>query len=134
MRVDAFSGVYGQSQDEIRQLVQIEVSPQTAGAVQQTSEVPQEIDLLFTRWGGPRSEEAFLQVPQLGAVFCGGGTAYPVVTPEFWERNIPITSADANAIPVAEYTLDERGSISRAHCARVINCYDVLFAVNDVLC
>ena len=106
---DAFSGVYGQVQDEIRRLVEIEMPPQTAGTVKQTLEVLRGIDLLFTGWGGPRMDEAFLQAaPALQAVFYGGGTVYPVVTPEFWERNIPITSAAcANAVPVAEYTLSQ---------------------------
>src|SRR5262249_2829346 len=68
-----------------------------------------EVNLLFTGWGGPRLDETFLQsTPNLEVVFYGGGTVYPVVTPEFWQKNIPIPSAAAaNAVPVAEYTLSQ---------------------------
>jgi phosphoglycerate dehydrogenase-like enzyme len=109
LRSDAFSGVYGQVQAEIRQLVQIDLPPQTPVTIKQTPEVLRDIDLLFTGWGGPHLDEAFLQAaPNLQAVFYGGGTVYPIVTPEFWERSIPITSAaSANAVPVAEYTLSQ---------------------------
>ncbi len=109
LSAEAFSGIYGQVQDEIRRLVEIELPSQTALTIRQTPEVLQDVDLLFTGWGGPRLDAAFLQAaPYLQAVFYGGGTVYPIVTPEFWERSIPITSAaGVNAVPVAEYTLSQ---------------------------
>src|SRR5262245_17844606 len=109
LRADAFFGIYGHIRDEILRLVKIDLAPQTAGSVNQNPEILRDIALLFTGWGGPRLDEAFLQAaPNLKAVFYGGGTVYPIVTPEFWDKNIPITSAAAaNAMPVAEYTLSQ---------------------------
>jgi phosphoglycerate dehydrogenase-like enzyme len=109
LRAEAFSDIYGRVQDEIRRLVQVDLPPQTPNVGEQTPEVLQDIDLLFTGWGGPCLSAAFLRaMPNLKAVFYGGGTVYPVITPEFWDQNIPITSAaGANAVPVAEYTLSQ---------------------------
>src|SRR5579859_914722 len=109
LRADSFSDIYGPVQDEIQRLVNIDLPPQTAEEVTQNLEVLRDIDLLFTGWGGPRLDRAFLQAaPNLQAVFYGGGTVYPIITPEFWEKGIPITSAAvANAVPVAEYTLSQ---------------------------
>ncbi len=109
LSAEAFSGVYGHVEDEIRRLVIIDSLPQTPEAIEQRPALLQDIDLLFTGWGGPRLDDAFLQAaPNLKAVFYGGGAVYPIVTPEFWGKNIPITSgAAANAVPVAEYTLSQ---------------------------
>ncbi len=109
LSTSAFSSIYGHFQEEIRRLVQIDAPPQTPDMIKQHPEVLRDVDLLLTGWGGPRLDEAFLQaMPNLKAVFYGGGTVHPIVTPEFWEKNIPITSAAAaNAVPVAEYTLSQ---------------------------
>ncbi len=66
-----------------------------------------EIDFLLTGWGGPSIDADFLAAaPNLKAVFYGAGSIKSVVTPAFWEADIPITSAAiANAEPVAEFTL-----------------------------
>lgn len=109
MRAADFPSIYGQVQNEIRQLVHIEAEPQSAETIKQNPGLLREVDLLFSGWGGPRLDAAFLQAaPRLQAVFYAGGTVNPIVTREFWERNIPITSAaGANAVPVAEYTLSQ---------------------------
>src|SRR5258708_7951570 len=99
LSADGFSSIYGQVQDEIRQLVQIDAPPQTAEMVHENPDILHDVDVLFTGWGGPGIDAAFLQaMPNLQAVFYGAGAINPVVTHEFWARNIPITSsAAANA-------------------------------------
>lgn len=65
-----------------------------------------EVEVLFTGWGGPRLDAAFLdRMPALRAVFHAGGTVRMLATEEFWERDIILTTAaSANAAPVAEFT------------------------------
>lgn len=64
-------------------------------------------DLLFTSWGAPRlTRERLDAATRLRAVFHGAGSVRPLVDDEVWTRPITVTSAaDANAVPVAEYTL-----------------------------
>lgn len=66
-----------------------------------------EVELLFSGWSAPLMDERFLRaMPKLRAVFYGAGSVRYFLTPAFWERDIVITSsAAANAIPVAEYTV-----------------------------
>jgi phosphoglycerate dehydrogenase-like enzyme len=64
------------------------------------------VEVLVTSWGTPTlTGERLDRMPKLRAVFHGAGTIRSLVTEEFWERGIVITSAaEANAIPVAEFT------------------------------
>ncbi|MFC0627904.1 hydroxyacid dehydrogenase [Kribbella deserti] len=64
-------------------------------------------ELLFTSWGAPRlTQERLDAAERLQAVFHGAGSVRPLVDDEVWNRRIIVTSAaDANAVPVAEYTL-----------------------------
>jgi phosphoglycerate dehydrogenase-like enzyme len=64
------------------------------------------VEVLVTSWGAPAlTAERLDRMPKLRAVFHGAGTVRGLVTEEFWERGIVITSAaEANAIPVAEFT------------------------------
>lgn len=64
------------------------------------------IEILVTSWGVPRLDAARLaRMPRLRAVFHCAGTVRPFVSDAFWERGIVISNgADANAIPVAEFT------------------------------
>jgi phosphoglycerate dehydrogenase-like enzyme len=64
-------------------------------------------EVLITSWGAPRFEAPLLdRMPQLKAVFHAAGSVRHHVSAEFWERGIRITTAaDANAVPVAEFTL-----------------------------
>ncbi len=66
-----------------------------------------ETEVLITSWGAPEFDAARLaRMPRLRAVFHAAGSVREHVSEEFWARGITITSAaDANAIPVAEYTL-----------------------------
>lgn len=83
-----------------------------------------QVEVLFTGWGGPRLDAAFLdRLPALRAVFHAGGTVRMLVTDEFWERDIVLTTAaSANAAPVAEFTFASIVlALKRAwHQARVV--------------
>jgi phosphoglycerate dehydrogenase-like enzyme len=64
-------------------------------------------DVLITGWGCPPLDAAVLRAaPKLRAVLHAAGTVKQIMTPEAWLRGLLVTSAaDANAIPVAEYTV-----------------------------
>ncbi|NIK61663.1 hydroxyacid dehydrogenase [Kribbella shirazensis] len=64
-------------------------------------------EVLITSWGVPRLTADRLAVAQrLKAVFHAAGSVRPFADDALWARDIVITSgADANAVPVAEYTL-----------------------------
>jgi phosphoglycerate dehydrogenase-like enzyme len=64
-------------------------------------------DVLITSWGVPRlTADRLAAAPKLSAVFHAAGSVRALATDELWQRGIVVTSAaDANAIPVAEYTL-----------------------------
>ncbi|MFE4194906.1 hydroxyacid dehydrogenase [Paenarthrobacter sp. NPDC056912] len=66
-----------------------------------------EADILITGWGCPVIDDAVLDAaPNLRHILHAGGTVKHHVTVACWERGIQIsTAADANAIPVAEYTV-----------------------------
>jgi phosphoglycerate dehydrogenase-like enzyme len=79
----------------------------TPTEIKERPELLRDVELIFSSWGGPRLDAAFLQaVPQMRAFFYGAGSIRGIVTDAFWEKNIPISSAvKANAIPVAEFTV-----------------------------
>jgi phosphoglycerate dehydrogenase-like enzyme len=64
-------------------------------------------DILLASWGCPKFDKDFLEaMPSLKMVGYAAGTIKKIVSDEFWERDIKITSAAAaNAIAVAEYTV-----------------------------
>ncbi|MEZ0070910.1 hydroxyacid dehydrogenase [Planotetraspora sp. GP83] len=63
--------------------------------------------ILLTGWGSPVIDKtALAHAPHLVAVVHTAGTVKSHVTPAVFERGVVVSSAaDANAIPVAEYTL-----------------------------
>lgn len=63
-------------------------------------------EILVTSWGAPRLDAEMLdRMPRLRAVVHAAGSVQGLVSDELWERGITVTSAaDANAVPVAEYT------------------------------
>ncbi|MDR3033359.1 MAG: hydroxyacid dehydrogenase, partial [Kitasatospora sp.] len=63
-------------------------------------------EVLLTGWGAPRVDVAALELmPELVAIVHAAGSVKPVVAPEVFARGIAVSSAaDANAIPVAEFT------------------------------
>ncbi|MGN9842950.1 hydroxyacid dehydrogenase [Nonomuraea sp. H19] len=66
-----------------------------------------EVEVLITGWGCPPLDEALLAAaPRLRAVLHAAGSVKSLVSPACWERGLLVSSAaDANAVPVAEYTV-----------------------------
>jgi phosphoglycerate dehydrogenase-like enzyme len=64
-------------------------------------------EVLVTGWGcPPLTAEVLAHAPELQAVFHAAGTVKDHITGACWQRGITVTTAaEANAIPVAEYTL-----------------------------
>ncbi|MCT9075406.1 hydroxyacid dehydrogenase [Streptomyces fulvoviolaceus] len=64
-------------------------------------------EILVTGWGCPRLDATVLDAaPKLRAVLHSAGSVKGFATPEIWQRGIAVSSAaEANALPVAEYTL-----------------------------
>nr|WP_269328899.1 hydroxyacid dehydrogenase [Kineosporia babensis] len=62
---------------------------------------------MITGWGAPRlTAEELERWPDLRVVIHAAGSVKRLVTPELWQRGIRVSSsAQANAYPVAEYTL-----------------------------
>ena len=105
-----YDKIYGpEEQAAIRQHVEIIAPLQTAADVAVNPAIIQQIDVMFSGWGGPVMDRAFLvAAPNLKVVFYGAGSVRNLVTDAFWEREIQITSAAAaNAVPVSEYTLSQ---------------------------
>lgn len=66
-----------------------------------------DVEVLVTGWGAPViNDRALSTMPRLRAVIHAAGTVKHHVGPATWDRGIRVTTAaDANAYPVAEYTL-----------------------------
>lgn len=66
-----------------------------------------QVDVLITGWGAPMVDEAVLDTaPRLSAILHTAGSVKHIVAPICYERGLLVTTAaEANAIPVAEYTL-----------------------------
>lgn len=107
--LDDFHLVYGSAYQEIEKLVRIIEPPQTKESISKNPALLRKADVLFTGWGCPVMDKEFLQAaPNVKAIFYGAGSIKHIVTEEFWERNIQITSAyAANAVPVAEFALSQ---------------------------
>ncbi|WP_411151150.1 hydroxyacid dehydrogenase [Streptomyces sp. A30] len=81
-------------------VVQDFADPRAAGALAQA-------EVLITGWGCPPVDtEALAAAPGLRALLHAAGSVRGWVGDAVWERGITVSSAvDANAVPVAEYTL-----------------------------
>lgn len=66
-----------------------------------------EAEVLLTSWGSPElTARRLARAPRLRAVFHCAGSVRGIVSEPLWDRGILVTSAaEANATPVAEYTL-----------------------------
>jgi phosphoglycerate dehydrogenase-like enzyme len=104
-----FHLIYGQEEQErIAQLVDIYAPPQTPESVKNNPEILADADVIFSGWNMCRIDQAFLDAaPKLKLIFYGGGSiSGHIATPEAIARGITVTTAaEANSIPVAEYTL-----------------------------
>lgn len=102
--------IYGhEEREDIGNMVDIYAPVQTREAIRENLSLLNQVEVVFSGWGGPLMDEAFLSAaPNLKAVFYGAGSIRNIVTQAFWERDIIITSAyAANGIPVAEFTLSQ---------------------------
>lgn len=66
-----------------------------------------EVDALITGWGTPNIDSGVLDAaPHLKLIAHSAGTIKELLDPACWDRGITVTTAaQANAVPVAEFTL-----------------------------
>lgn len=105
---EAADMIYGpEERTEIEGLVDVIAPPQTAASAQSRPDLLNEVEVIFSGWGAPRMDEAFLnKTPNLKAVFYGAGSVRGFVTDTFWQRDLILCNAyAANAVPVSEFTL-----------------------------
>jgi phosphoglycerate dehydrogenase-like enzyme len=103
-----YQKIYGPAElADLHQLVDFQAPPQTAESIRANLHLLENVEVIFSGWGGPLLDEVFLNAaPNLKAVFYGAGSIRGIMTDAFWQRGIVITSAAAaNAVPVAEFTL-----------------------------
>lgn len=104
----AYELIYGEDEQKaISELVEVVGPVRSAQEIAHRPRLLEEIDLIFSGWGGPVFTKDVLEgAPKLKAVLYGAGSVKYMVTDEFWQRDILITSAyAANAVPVVEFTL-----------------------------
>lgn len=110
MDASAFDRVYPEHvKAKIATLIDMHPQLETATSIAEHPQVLRDIDVIFSGWGAPRLDEHFLaQAPKLSAFFYAAGSLKHIVTQACWQRGLTIASAyEANAIPVAEYTLSQ---------------------------
>ena len=106
----SFPVIYGApEQADLATLANFTAPPQTPESVAADPAMLADVEVIFSGWGAPKLNEAFLAAaPKLKAFFYGAGSVRGFVTDAFWDRNILLSSAyGANAVPVAEYTLSQ---------------------------
>ncbi len=104
----AYELIYGEAlHAEIARRVDLVPGLHTAASIKQNPDLLADVEVIFSGWGAPTMDEAFLEAaPKLRAVFYGAGSIKAMTPDAFWDRGIIVTSAYAmNAIPVAEFTL-----------------------------
>ena len=107
---NSYDLIYGTAERrDIEGLVEIIAPAQNRNVIKENPGILKDIKLIFSGWGGPKVDDEFLAAaPNLEMVFYGAGSIKGIVTEDFWDRGIRITSAyAANGIPVAEYTLSQ---------------------------
>lgn len=109
MDPQSFRAHYDQERlDRLGRIVTLSDSPWTAELESPSARARlADTEILLTSWGAPLlTEERLNAAPRLRAVFHSAGSVRSLVTDEVWRRGIQVANAaDANAIPVAEYTL-----------------------------
>lgn len=78
-------------------------------SIVQNLELLRDVEVIVSSWGAPILDEIFLNhAPNLRALFYAAGSVKTIVTEASWNRGIVISAApEANAIPVAEFTLSQ---------------------------
>lgn len=92
----------------LRDLVDVDVDAPVSDLAGAADDALAEVEVLITGWGSPRVDaDALARMPRLRAVVHTAGTVRHVVSDAVWERPgfVVTTAAEANAVPVAEFTL-----------------------------
>ncbi len=113
---DLFAEIYGGKEiAEISRLIDLVCEPLTSAQLEQDPEILSDCEVVMTEWGSVRFRSPLLDyAPNLEAVFYAGGSIKGIVSDEFWDRGIKISSAyGANAVSVAQYTLSQIISCSK---------------------
>lgn len=108
MRPGLPRGLFGVAElDRIRVVADIDETVTISDFDRADARLLAELDILITGWECPAIGAAELEaMPRLRAIIHAGGTVKAHVPAVVWDRGILVTSAaDANAYPVAEYTL-----------------------------
>ncbi len=94
---------------QIADLVEMNMDVMSSEEVYQNPSVLKEIDIIFSGWGGPKLDKAFLaNASNLKAFFYAAGSLKTIVTEATWQEKVTITNAvHANSVPVAEFTLSQ---------------------------
>lgn len=106
----SYAKIYGDDAKQIiESMVHIYAPPQTKTSILDNMHLLNEADIILSGWGGPKMDRPFMEAaPRLKAVFYGAGSIKALVTDDFWNRKIPITSAfSINAMPVADFTVGQ---------------------------
>ncbi|HUU68188.1 MAG TPA: hydroxyacid dehydrogenase [Planctomycetota bacterium] len=104
----AYDVIYGpEERAEIARLADIYAPQQTAADAAANPAVLRDAEVIFSGWGGPKMDDAFLaSAPRLKAVFYGAGSIRYMMTDAFWIRGIAISSAyGVLAVSVGEFAL-----------------------------
>jgi phosphoglycerate dehydrogenase-like enzyme len=104
----SYDAIYGPDERlAIERHVDLLAPPVTREFIASNPHLLRSADVIFSGWGGPMLDDAFLEAaPGLKAFFYGAGTVGYCLTEAVWKRGIVVTTANAaNAVPVAEYTL-----------------------------
>lgn len=105
---DAVRTIYGPAQrKQIDALADVLAEPFTQSEVTAHADELARAEVIFSGWGAPKLDEAFLAAaPNLKLFLYGAGTVRGFVTEAFWESGITLCSARSfNAVPVSEFTL-----------------------------
>lgn len=108
LEAESLDVIYGpEEKRDLEMMVEFCGKPETGESIRKNLGVLENVEVIFSGWGGPIMDEEFLAAaPKLRGFFYGAGSIRRMTTEAFWRRGIAITSAyAANAVPVAEYTL-----------------------------
>src|SRR5438270_792663 len=97
----AFELIYGPDERRaIAERVDLIAPPQTKQSLAAQPELLKQVDVLFSGWGCPVMDRAFLEAaPNLRVVFYGAGAVGYFMTESVWDRGVVVTtSSTANAI------------------------------------
>lgn len=92
----------------LRDLAEIDTGATVPDLTAAPDELLRQVEVLVTGWGSPQIDAAALaRLPALRAVVHTAGTVRSLATDAVWARPdlVVTTAAEANAVPVAEFTL-----------------------------